>query len=87
MKTKVLDIFNTDKKCLIKNNIESSPQEIWIRIRFLEISGYPSLLLRLKNHPTPHEFPLPPFKNIYCLFRNKSDAKIYNVLNSQIQNK
>ena len=27
-KTKVLDIFNTDKKCFIKNNIDSSPQEI-----------------------------------------------------------
>ena len=32
-KTKVLYIFDTDKKCFIKNNIESSPQEIWIRIR------------------------------------------------------
>ena len=29
-KTKFLDIFNTDKKSFIKNNIESSPQEIWI---------------------------------------------------------
>ena len=35
-KTKVLDIFNTDKKCLININVESSPREIWIRIRFLE---------------------------------------------------
>ena len=43
-KTKVLDIFNTDNKCFFKNNIESSPQEIWIRIRFLEINGSPSLL-------------------------------------------
>ena len=42
-KTKVLDIFNTDKKCLTKNNIELSSQEIWIRIRFLEINGSPSL--------------------------------------------
>ena len=33
-KTKVLDIFNTDKKCFMKINIESSPPEIWIRIRF-----------------------------------------------------
>ena len=32
-KTKTLDIFNTDKKCFIKINIESSPPEIWIRIR------------------------------------------------------
>ena len=31
-KTEVLDIFDTDKKGLIKNNIESSPQEIWIPI-------------------------------------------------------
>ena len=42
-KTKVLDIFNTDKKCLIENNIELRPQEIWIRIRFLGINGSPSL--------------------------------------------
>ena len=42
-KTKVLDIFNMDKKCFMKINIESSPPEIWIRIRFLEISGSPSL--------------------------------------------
>ena len=28
-----------------KNNIESSPQEIWIRIRFLEINGSPSMVL------------------------------------------
>ena len=40
-KTKVLDIFNTDKKCFMKINIESSPLEIWIRIRFLEINGSP----------------------------------------------
>ena len=26
----VLDIFNTDKKCFTKINIETSPQEIWI---------------------------------------------------------
>ena len=37
-KTRVLHMFNTDKKCFIKNNIESSPREIWIRIRFLEIT-------------------------------------------------
>ena len=43
-KTKVLDIFNTDKKCLMKINIESSLPEIWIRIRFLEINEYPSLV-------------------------------------------
>jgi hypothetical protein len=42
-KTKVLDIFNTDKKCFMKINIETSPLEIWIRIRFLEINGSPSL--------------------------------------------
>ena len=35
-KTKVSDIF-------VKNNKESSPQEIWIKIRFLEIHGSPSL--------------------------------------------
>jgi hypothetical protein len=43
-KTKVLDIFDTDKKYFIKINIESSPPEIWIRIRFLEINGSPSLV-------------------------------------------
>ena len=42
-KKKVLDILKTDKKCFIKINIESSPPEIWIRIRFLEINGSPSL--------------------------------------------
>ena len=35
-KTKVLDIFNADKKCIMKINIESNPQEIWLRIHFLE---------------------------------------------------
>jgi len=34
-----------DKKLLIKFNTESSPQEIWIRIFFLEINGSPSLIL------------------------------------------
>ena len=29
-KTKVLDIFNTDKKCFMKINIESSPIEIYV---------------------------------------------------------
>jgi hypothetical protein len=29
-KIKVLDIFNTDRKCLMKIDIESSPPEIWI---------------------------------------------------------
>ena len=42
-KAKVLDIFNIAKKFLIKINIESSPQEIWIRIRFLEINGSSSI--------------------------------------------
>ena len=28
----------------MKINIESSPPEIWIKIRFLEINGSPSLL-------------------------------------------
>ena len=28
----------------MKKNIESSPQEIWIRIHFLEINGSPSLV-------------------------------------------
>ena len=45
-KEKVLYIFNTDKKCFIKMNIELSLPEIWIRIRFLEINGSPSLLIR-----------------------------------------
>ena len=47
-KTKVLDpgdfFFNTDKKYVIQINVESSPQEIWIRIRFLEKNGSPSLI-------------------------------------------
>ena len=47
-KTKVLDIFNADKKCFIKDNIELSPQEIWIRVHFLEINGSPSLLLNIQ---------------------------------------
>ena len=42
-KTKISDIFNTNKKYFIKNNIKSSPQEIWIRIHFLELNGSPSL--------------------------------------------
>ena len=41
-KTKVLDIFNTDKKYFKQITIESSPQEIWIR--FLEINGFASLV-------------------------------------------
>jgi hypothetical protein len=40
-KTTVLYIFNTDEKCSIKNNIELSLEEIWIRIHFLEINGSP----------------------------------------------
>ena len=35
-KRKVFDFFNTGNKCFIKIIIESSPQDIWIRIRFLE---------------------------------------------------
>ena len=34
-KTKVLDISNTNKKCFVQINIESSPQETWINICFL----------------------------------------------------
>ena len=44
-KTKVLDSFNADKKCLMKINVELGPPEIWMRIRFLEISGSPSLVI------------------------------------------
>ena len=33
-KIKVLDLFNTDKKCFLKIYEESRPEEIWIRIRF-----------------------------------------------------
>ena len=47
-KTEVLDIFNTDKKCFMEINIESSPPTIWIRIRFLEINGSPSLYINIK---------------------------------------
>ena len=44
-KTKVLNKFNTDKQCFIQINIELSPPEIWIRIRFLEIIRSPSLII------------------------------------------
>ena len=47
IKTKVLDIFNTNKKCFMKINKESSPPEIWIRIRFHNGSGSPSLMIIL----------------------------------------
>ena len=43
-KTKVLDIFNTDQKCF---NIETSPPEIWIRIRFHNGSGSLSLIITI----------------------------------------
>ena len=46
-KAKVLDIFNTNKKCFTRINIESSPWEIWIRVRFLEMNGSLSLILRM----------------------------------------
>ena len=46
-KTKVLDIISTDKKCFIRINVESSPQEILIRIRFLEKNGSPSLIITI----------------------------------------
>ena len=49
-KARVLDLFNMDKKCFITNNIESSPQEIWIGIRFLEINGSPSLVEIISIH-------------------------------------
>ena len=48
-KTRILDFFNTDKKCFIKISIESSPHEILIRIRFLEINGSPSLETLFKS--------------------------------------
>ena len=43
-KTKFLEIFNTDRKCFIKRDIESNPPEKWIRIRFIEINRSPSLI-------------------------------------------
>ena len=43
-KTKVLDVLDTDKRCFIRINIKSRPQDIWIRIHFLEKNGSPSLL-------------------------------------------
>ena len=42
-KTKLFYILNTDKKYFIKENVESSLR-IWVRIRFLEINGSPSLV-------------------------------------------
>ena len=47
--TKYLDSFNTDKINFMKINIESSPPELWIRIRFHNGSGSPSILNRLKS--------------------------------------
>ena len=51
-KKRVLGILNTVKKGFMKINIESSPQEIWIRIRFLAINGSPSLILRREYNAT-----------------------------------
>ena len=39
-----LDILKKKTKCQIKNYIELSPQDIRIRIRFLEINGSTSLV-------------------------------------------
>ena len=47
-KTKVLDIVNTDKKCLIKNNIESSPH--WLILALLYF-----VLLRLNSNPIDYQ--------------------------------
>ena len=44
-KTKVLTIFNTDQKCYLKINVESSPQVVLIRIRLLEKTGSQSVSL------------------------------------------
>ena len=49
-KTKVLYIFDTDQKCYLKINVETSPQVVWIRIHFLEKNGSPSLYIILYNH-------------------------------------
>ena len=53
-KQKILDISNMDIIYFIKINIESSPMEIGIRIRFLEINWYynkliPGLNVKKKN--------------------------------------
>ena len=53
-KTKVLDISNTEKQ-FHKNNRKSSPKEIWIRIRFLEINRYPSLNKTQSNFTITHK--------------------------------
>ena len=50
-KTIVLDIFDKDKKCFMKINIETRPPEIWIWIRFHNGIGSPSLLFRLLSFP------------------------------------
>ena len=44
-KQKFLVLLIRKKTCFIKINVESSPQEIWIKIRFLEKNGSPSLVL------------------------------------------
>ena len=44
---KVLDILT--KKCFIKINIESSPPEIWTRIRFHNGFRSPSVFVILKG--------------------------------------
>ena len=48
-KTKVLDNFNTKKKCFMKINIESSPPDILIRIRFHNGIGSSSLVISVQN--------------------------------------
>ena len=65
-KTKVLDIFNTDKKCLMKINIELSPPESWIRIIII---WYFISAIKKINHTTKVSqfffFEKNHFKNVY----------------------
>ena len=54
----------------MKINVESGPSEIWMRIRFLEISGSPSLV------PDIYVWSLDDVKT-YSLFRKFAGHRIY----------
>ena len=48
-KTNVADIYITEKNIFNRIIVESGPQEIWIRIRFLEKNGSPSLNFKVST--------------------------------------
>ena len=78
-KTIVLDIFNTNKKCFVKNNIESSPPELWIRIRFLEINRSPSLVkIKMKKELKRRRCKEDEGEGGVCLHTWKKKTRIYS---------